>query len=110
MKQFDELDATQQAWALDRARDALIRALLVEGLCFNDHANGDDLQARIDAAITRADDMQTAWFASSYLMDDPVVKSAVDAMACCDAEDALYADADDPHVIPLPALKRSPVA
>ena len=107
MKRFDELDSTTQEWALARALDDVLRmlkAILDEGLRFNDQANGDDLQARIDAAIDRADELQTPWFAAGCILDDAVVKDALESMARADAEEALYAGPDDPPVVCLAAL------
>ena len=93
---YDQLSGTLQAEARRRAEDALLTAIC-EGLRFNDTLNGDDLQARIDAAMERADEMQTPWFAHEYVMDTCAVE--LRGMAQCDAEDAAYDEPDDPRVI-----------
>ena len=63
---------------------------ITEGIRFNDAANGDDLQARIDAAGGKANAMQTPWFWSSYIMD--TCQDDLEGMAAAYAEDALYPD------------------
>ena len=101
MRTFDKLTEQEQAWAVEHEREALLTAIL-EGLRFDDAKNGDNLQARIDAATKRADDMQTPWFAPSYIMD--TCAEDVDSVARASAEDALYADPDDPPVVRLPVI------
>lgn len=44
---------------------------------------------RIDAAIAKADKMQTPWFAHEYIID--TCADEIEGMARCDAEDAVYA-------------------
>lgn len=59
---------------------------------FNDELNGDDLQARIDAAAEKAEELQTPWFAGEIMLEDEAVKTSLEGMARCDAEDAFYAE------------------
>lgn len=92
MKKFDELTEEQQKAAEEKALESLLTAVVESGLRFSDQLNGDDLQARIDAAMQRADDRQTPWFAASYIMDDATVAEALRGMARCDAEDAIYTE------------------
>ena len=88
MKSFDKLSVNQQESAVNNAATDLLNALIEGGLRFNDKLNDDDLQARIDAACQRANDMQTPWFAHEYIMD--TCRDEIMGMAQCDAEDALY--------------------
>jgi hypothetical protein len=91
VKTYDELTEAQQELARSKALDSLLEAVL-EGLRFSDELNGDDLQARIDAAGQKADDMRTPWFAAEYIMDDESAAEELRGMAECDAEDALYSE------------------
>lgn len=75
--------------------------IIERGVRFNDALNGDDLQARIDAAALKADEMQTPWFVADYMHDDETVRESIEGMARCDAEDALYAEPNDPRVVVL---------
>lgn len=90
-----DLSADEQVGAEEKAAENIIRAILEGRIRFNDEANRDDLQARIDAQIQKAEDMQTPWFAPAYLYDDPVVKEAIEGMARSQAEDAVYLDAGE---------------
>jgi hypothetical protein len=91
MKTFQELTKDQQTKAVSRQLTLLLGAVL-EGVRFNDELNGDDLQSRIDAAINKAETMHTPWFAHEYLMDDVIVKEALEGIVQCQAEDALYSE------------------
>lgn len=95
MKTFNELTAHEQKYALELAWKDLVNAILEGHIRFNDEQNGDDLQARIDAAIAKADAMQTPWFAHEYLQDDAIVRESLQGMAQIDAEDALYPDPNE---------------
>ena len=92
MKSFEQLSDEQQAKAVERCLTELLTAVLEGGMRFSDEHNGDDLQARIDAAIARADDMRTPWFAHEYILD--TCRTELEGMARSEAEDALYAE---PH-------------
>jgi len=85
MRTYQELTPEQQ----DKARIKALERLLTditEGLRFNDAANGDDLQARIDAAGEKSEAMQTPWFWHEYIMD--TCRDELESMAAADAEDA----------------------
>ena len=79
----------EKAKAIHICVDSLLSAIL-QGLTFADELNRSDLQARIDAAIQKAEDMFTPWFAADYIMD--TCKEDITDIATCDAEDALYPD------------------
>ena len=89
MRTYQELNQAEQ----ERAREVALNELLegvMDGLRFNDEANGDDLQARIEAAGEKANAMQTPWFWGEYIMD--TCREDFEGMAAADAEDALYPD------------------
>lgn len=90
MKTFTELSTQQQAAAIERCLNDLLGAVVEGAIRFNDDLNGDRLQARIDRAIAKADEMQTPWFAGEYVMD--TCREDLESMARCDAEDAIYSE------------------
>ena len=98
MKRYDELTDEQQELARSKALDSLLEAVL-EGLRFSDELNKDDLQARIDAACKKADEMQTPWFAGEFIVADEYVADRLRSMAECDAEDVLYAERGDSPLV-----------
>ncbi len=109
MRTYEQLTEEQQAKAQEFALKRVLECVL-EGMRFNDELNGDNFQASVDKAIAKADEMQTPWFASEYIMearynpgeghiteDDGLwpVAEMLRGMASCDAEDALYVEADE---------------
>ena len=88
MKTFEQLTNEQQTKAINHAVESLLTAILDGAISFNDKLNHDDLQARIDAAIIKADKMRTPWFAHEYILD--TCRDEIERMAQCEAEDALY--------------------
>ena len=100
MKTYDELTEEQQAKAVEREVGELLRAIL-QGLRFDDAKNGDDLQARIDRAAEKAEEMQTPWFTHEYILEDDACKEAVEGIARAAAEDAIYLEAGE-HAAPVP--------
>jgi hypothetical protein len=92
VKTWSDLTEEQQTKAIDHEIESLVTDIL-EGLRFNDAMNGDDLQARIDKAIEKADAMRTPWFAGAYVLD--TCKDEIEAMARCTAEDALYPESGE---------------
>lgn len=93
MKTYSELSADQQKRALEKCIEELLNAICDGAMRFNDELNQDDLQARIDKAITKANAMHTPWFASSYIMD--LCREDIEGMALTDAEDAIYAEKNE---------------
>lgn len=88
MKHYAELTEEQQKAARERALTDLLRDIIENGLRFNDAKNGDDLQARIDAACAEADRKQTPWFAHEYILD--TCRADLESIATATAEDALF--------------------
>ena len=93
MRTFDQLTQDEQEAATNKAATSLLEAILEGGLRFKDALNGDDLQARIDAACAKAEAMQTPWFAHEYIMDP--CRDEIMGMARSDAEDAQYPSPDE---------------
>ena len=93
MKTYQDLTPELQAQARDKALTELLTAICEGVLRFNDAANGDTLQARIDAAGAQADAKQTPWFFHEYIMD--TCQEDLESMALADAEEALYPEAGE---------------
>jgi len=89
MKTFEQLSETEKARAFEKCLCLLLRQVTTGAIRFNDTLNGDDLQARIDAATVRAEAMRTPWFAHEYILD--TCREELESIARCDAADALYA-------------------
>jgi hypothetical protein len=90
MKTFDQLTDNEKAKAIDAAVSRLLEGICEGVLRFSDEKNGDDLQARIDAAFERAEKLRTPWFAADYIMD--AAGDEIREMAQCDAEDSVYSE------------------
>ena len=88
MKTYQELTEEQKSEAREIALNELLEAIMEGVIRFNDTLNGDDLQARIDAAGEKAEAMKTPWFMHEYVMD--TCREDLEAMAAADAEDSLY--------------------
>ena len=56
MKKFQELTEQQKERAVEESFRRVVKAITHGGLTFNDVANGDDLQARIEIAREEAGD------------------------------------------------------
>lgn len=93
MKTFDQLTAAEKTKAILTCTNNLLTAICEGIVSFDDRANGDDLQARIDAAWKKAEAMRTPWFVHEYIMD--TCRDDIEAMARCDAEASLYASPDE---------------
>ena len=93
MRKFEELSGTEQSKAESLALNRLLKGVVEGAVRFNDTLNGDDLQARIDAAIDKADKMQTPWFSHEYVLD--TCREDLEGMARCDAESAIYLDMEE---------------
>jgi hypothetical protein len=96
MKTYQALTQEDQAKAREKALVELLEAILSGQIRFNDEANGDDLQARIDKAADEAEKMQTPWFTHEYIMD--TCREDLEAIAGPQAEEALYPEPGE-HVI-----------
>lgn len=104
MRTFDQLNEEEQKAAEDRCLEDLVGAIVEGAVRFNDEENGDDLQARIDAAAEKSEAMETPWFAGSYILE--AAEEELRGMARCDAEDALYPAASE-RVVRLPQELRT---
>lgn len=95
MRRYNDLNKKEKEKAFQKALASLLEAVVTGTISFNDALNHDDLQARIDRAIEKAEQMQTPWFAHEYIMDDEHAKNELEAMARVDAEDAYYPEAGE---------------
>jgi hypothetical protein len=93
MKTYQELTEEQKSEAREIALNELLKAICEGYIRFNDSLNGDDLQARIDAAGDKAEAMRTPWFTHEYIMD--TCREDLEAMAAADAEDSLYPEKEE---------------
>jgi len=92
VRTYDNLSTDEQLVAVEKATQPILEAICEGAIRFNDSLNGDDLQDRIDNAVMQADSMQTPWFVGEYVME--AAGEEITGMGRCDAEDALYPDAD----------------
>jgi tRNA splicing endonuclease len=97
MRTYDKLTLEQQTKAVDLQATQLLEALIDGGIRFSDSLNEDDLQARIDTAIAKAETMQTPWFAHEYIM--AACRDEIMGMAQATAEEAMYRDLKDAQVV-----------
>jgi hypothetical protein len=88
MKTWEQLSPDEKLRATAKATGSLLEAILEGTFRFNDELNKDDLQARIDGAITEAEKLHTPWFAGEIIMER--AGEEIESMAICDAKDALY--------------------
>lgn len=88
MKKWEDLKPDEQQAAIGKATGEILTAVVEGAIRFNDEANKDTMQAEIDAAIEKANDNRTPWFAGEYVYD--AVGERLRSMGKCDAEDAYY--------------------
>lgn len=94
MKTYNELSEQERGRAEDKTLINLLEAVTVGAIRFQD----EHLQEAIDDAISKANDMQTPWFAHEYVIDATynehgetiAVVDILKGMAMYDAENALY--------------------
>jgi hypothetical protein len=67
MKTFEQLTSEQKDRAIEKELSDLLEIIVEGSLRFNDALNHDDLQARINAAWEKANEMQTPWFEQAWL-------------------------------------------
>lgn len=92
VRTFEELTETEQTEAERLALDRELLAVVEGALRFNDEANEDDVQARIDAAAAEMERMRTPRLLAERLMEDETVADTLRGLARCAAEDAAYPD------------------
>ena len=90
MKRYNELNDQEQEQAVEKSLTSLLTVIIEGAIRFDDVKNGDDLQARIDRALEKADEMRTPWFAGEYILD--AVGEELREMAQVDAEEAYYSE------------------
>jgi hypothetical protein len=95
MKTYEQLTPNQQKKAVEREVNNLLNLICNGGLRFDDKLNHDRLQARIDAASKKAEDMQTPWFWAEYIREDAYIMERLESMAQCSAENALYSSKEE---------------
>ena len=103
MKVFDDLTGNEKDAAAARELVALVEQVVGGEIRFNDEANNDDLQARIDAALDGAEKMQVPWFAHEFVLEDSFVQEALEGMASAQAQDAIYSEPHE-YVRPVPIV------
>jgi hypothetical protein len=96
MKTFEQLTPEQQTKAVQQCLTNLLTGIAEGAIRFDDSKNADDLQARIDKACARAEQMQTPWFAHEYVLD--TCREDLESIARAEAEDAQYSEPTE-HVI-----------
>ena len=101
MKAWQQLNEAQQKWALEQAMMGLLRAIVEDGVRFDDHhSNNSELQAKIDAAWDKCERMQTPWFWDDYIMDTCRVE--LESMARASAQLSVYVEMGDANIVFLP--------
>ena len=104
---FDDLSMVDKRRSIKYFMNKLINRLVGREITFDDKANKDDFQARVDAAIEKAEDNRTPWFAGEYMLEDSYLEEMIYAMARSDAKSAIYLhdDDEDINVVRLGSLK-----
>jgi hypothetical protein len=97
MKRFDELTEEQQEAAVNKQIEGWLQDICDGAITFDDEANGDDLQERIDAAFEEANRMKIPWFSHEYIME--TCEKDIRELAQNTAENALYAELGDPMIV-----------
>lgn len=97
LKTYEQLTPEQQKAAQEKELNELLKAVVTGEIRFNDEANHDDLQARIDGALRHAEEMQTPWFAGEIIMER--CGDDLRSLAEAGAEQNLYAEPGDPPVV-----------
>src|SRR3989338_7804455 len=90
MRRFDDLTEKEQAASEQAAQASILEDIVSGFMRFNDEANGDDIQARIDAAVVEMERMQTPWFLAERLMEDDQVRALVEGIARALVEDTYF--------------------
>jgi len=86
MKHYKDLTDAQKTAAIEKCLNQVIQSSIEIGLEFFP----EELQEMAEAAVLKAEAMQTPWFTHEYLLDVPEIKEWYKAMAQLDAEEAIY--------------------
>lgn len=90
MKSFADLTDDQRSLAIEESLRRVVRAVTEGGLRFNDLANGNDLQNRIDRARIQAEEEPVAW---AHLVLESCHGDLV-KLAVMSAQDAVYVEGE----------------
>lgn len=101
MKTFNQLEDGQKAKAVAESLRRILIAITSGGLRFNDVANGNDLQARIDSVLEEAESPGFSGDVNTLLLLK--CQKELAAIARLAARDAVYVENDT--VIALDAIK-----
>ncbi len=88
MKNYTQLTEEEQQAAIEKCVKNIWLEIVEMGRQFNE--TNPDLQARIDKAVEKAEQMQTPWFCFSYVMD--TCSDDFYQMAEEEAKNALYSE------------------
>ena len=91
MKTFDQLTPEQQGKAVDGFVNEIIEIMVDVRDAF------PDCEAKVKAALEKAERMQTPWFAGRYVYDACADRIKEEAFA--NAKEALYRTTSDPRII-----------
>jgi len=86
MKKYNELTEEQKKTAVEKCLTNLLEAIVEGAIKFNKR-----LQKKIDHACNKANNMQTPWFYSEYIME--TCGDELKEVAQINAEASLYAEA-----------------
>lgn len=100
MKKYNELSSEQQKKAVRYSMDQFF-----EALCKGHLRLEDEPQSRVEAAIKKAEDLHTPWFASEYIASDAVVMEYLEVLAESEAEELLYLE-DEENAVRLILIDR----
>jgi hypothetical protein len=90
MKLFDDLSLAQQERAVEESLRRILAAVTGGGLRFNDLANGNDLQARIDRARVQSEPTLEGWAALVL----STCREELQALARMAARDAVFTEGE----------------
>jgi len=91
---YAQLDEKEQEEAVYLTLNELLKNVIEGSVVFNDEANGDSLQLRIDAAVKEATQAETPWFASMEILD--TCREELKVIATHMAKESLYPSNEKP--------------
>lgn len=90
IRNYEDLSVQDKEKAVNKCLRQLISLIVNAGIRFEDN----ELQSHIDAALKKAEELQTPWFAGEMLLEDKWLKDMLEKMALADAQEAIYPDID----------------